>query len=347
MAERLLNGTAMKRLATAALIAALGACGTSAPDDHGYGDGFGTPENPVPADDSRPYAVTSTIDFTVEQVLPPQIELAVQTLRAFADNPARTLVTLADEAGVPAVQDLYNAIPSILRDKLEDWINGEIAKIKINGKTLPEYAGELAAYAETALTQFALDSSMTIKPGVATHTLTGIDFSPAGLSFKVPISGLAADVLTQEPSIQVAEGGALSVGDQHFGLAYGEYAWQGINLASTSVFGGDVRTTLGKAVNCTSLAHAIASKCVLSVCVGHEDLIDGICEGGLDALVAQVHDRLAEFKLDVFRFITGEARLVDDDQDGVADRIVDGTWDAEMNLGLGLRKAPATFSAAR
>ena len=33
--------------------------------------------------------------------------------------------------------------------------------------------------------------------------------------------------------------------------------------------------------------------------------------------------------------------------DGVADRIVNGTWDAEMNLGLGLRHTPATFTATR
>jgi hypothetical protein len=38
---------------------------------------------------------------------------------------------------------------------------------------------------------------------------------------------------------------------------------------------------------------------------------------------------------------------VDDDGDGVADRIVDGAWDAQMNLGLGLRHAPATFTATR
>jgi hypothetical protein len=116
---------------------------------------------------------------------------------------------------------------------------------------------------------------------------------------------------------------------------------------STAAFGGDVRATLGKAINCPALAHTIAGKCVLGVCVGHETQLASICTGGLDALVDQAHARLAAFRLDVFRFIDGAARLVDDDQDGVADRIVDGTWNAEMNLGLGLRKAPATFAATR
>ena len=41
-------------LASVLAVAALGACSASPGDDHGYGDGFGTPDNPVPADDSRP-----------------------------------------------------------------------------------------------------------------------------------------------------------------------------------------------------------------------------------------------------------------------------------------------------
>ena len=159
---------------------------------------------------------------------------------------------------------------------------------------------------------------------------------------------MAVDVaIAADGAVVVEQGGALSFGDQHFGLAYGEYAWQGVNLVSTQLFGGDVRMTLGKALNCMALAHTIASKCVLGVCVGHEAQLDAICEGGLDAIVNEVHERIAAFRLDVFRFISGEAVLVDDDQDGVADRMTDGTWDAQMNLGMGLRKAPATFSAGR
>ena len=337
----------MQRVLASVLAVALGACSTSSPDDHGYGDGFGTPDNPVPADDSRPYAVTSKVDFTVEAILPAQIELAVATLRSFSQNPARTLITLADQYGVPAVKELYDVIPGVIKDRLEGWINDEIDKIKIDGKTLPQYAGEVAALAETALTQFALDSEMALRPGTATHTLTGLDFSPAGLDVKLPITGLAADILTQKPTAVVAEGGALTLGDQHFGLQYGEYAWQGVNLVSTQLFGGDVRMTLGKALDCQALAHTIASKCVLGVCVGHETQLTAICEGGLDAIVNEVHERIAAFRLDVFRFISGTAQLVDDDQDGVADRMTGGAWDAEMNLGMGLRKAPATFSATR
>jgi hypothetical protein len=43
----------------------------------------------------------------------------------------------------------------------------------------------------------------------------------------------------------------------------------------------------------------------------------------------------------------GDAKLVDDNGDGIADRIIEGKWDSEMNIGLGLRKAPSTFEATR
>ena len=134
---------------------------------------------------------------------------------------------------------------------------------------------------------------------------------------------------------------------RHFGLAYGEYAWQGIDAASTALFGGGVRQTLGTVVNCAGLARTVADRCVLGVCVGHETELREICDGGLDAVVGFAHDKLAAMRLDVLHFAKGTAKLVDDDGDGVGDRIADGVWQAELNLGLGLRHAPATFSGTR
>ena len=158
----------------------------------------------------------------------------------------------------------------------------------------------------------------------------------------------AGDILTQAPDIFVAEAGALSfVSEQHFGLNFGKYAWQGIEAASTALFGGTERVTLGKAINCPKLAETIANKCVLGVCVGHKTELTNICNGGLDAAVDLVHDRLADMRIEALRLTSGTARLVDEDGDGVGDKMVDGTWEASMNLGLGLRKAPATFTGAR
>jgi hypothetical protein len=349
LAARLLYGLPMRTAVPASFLAASLAASllVGCTADHGAAaDPVGTQEDPVPAK-TGPYQLVSTVDFTVEAILPPQIEEVVVTLRDFSTNPAKALLDLAERRGVVAVTILRAALPGTLEDKLEGWINAEIEKLKIAGKPITEYAGEIAMLAEIALTQFAVDSELSIDGGAATHRITGLDLHPAGIDFRLPIGGLAGDLLTQEPSLSVAGHGALALGDQHFGLQYGEYAWRGIEAASTLVFGGGVRATLGTAINCPSLAQTIASKCLLGVCVDHEAELRAICEGGLDAVVDFAHDKLAAMRLDVLHFAEGAARLVDDDGDGVGDRIVDGVWQAELNLGLGLRHAPATFTGAR
>jgi hypothetical protein len=326
----------------------LAACGTSAVPDGSAGteDEIGTPENPSLAK-TGPYQVVNRIDFTIEAVLPAQAELVVSTLRALSTNPARALVTVADEAGVPAVATLYGLIPGPIKDRLEGWINDEINKVQIGGKPITDYAGQLAGLADFALTRFSVESELTIHDDSATHRLTALDLMPTGLPIRLAISGLAGDILTQEPSLVVGAAGALSFGDQHFGLNYGEYAWQAIEAVSVSLFGTGVRDTLGRAVNCPNLAANVANRCFLAVCVGHEALLTSICEGGLDAIVDLAHNRLADLRLDALHLASGTATLVDADGDGVGDRIESGVWNAELNIGLGLRHTPATFTGTR
>ncbi|HEX4419638.1 MAG TPA: hypothetical protein VH165_17110 [Kofleriaceae bacterium] len=334
----------MKRLLAVCLLAA---CGTSPSTEAGdAADPVGTQADPVPFK-TGPYEVVNSVDFTVEAILPAQAELVVSTLRALSTDPAHALITIADEAGVPAVGTLYGLIPGVIKDKLEGWINDEIAKVKIGGVPVTDYAGEIAGLADLALSHFAVDSELTIHGDTATHRITALDLTPAGLPLKLPISGLAGDLLTQEPTVTIGEGGALALGDQNFGLNYGEYAWQGLNAASQSLFGADIRGALGNAINCPALAHNVADKCVLDVCVGHETELTSICTGGLDAIVDLLHQRLAAMRLDAFHLASGQATLVDVDGDGVGDQITAGTWDAEMNLGQGLRHTPATFTGGR
>jgi len=349
LARPLLNTLHMRIALLAVCTAQLAACTTTpGADDPGQGnDPVGTPENPVPAK-TGPYAVRNTIDFTAEAILPGQAALVVATLREFSENPARALIEVADQAGVPAVGALYGAIPGVIKDRIEGFINDEIAKIKIAERPITEYAGEIADFAEIALTQFAVDSELDVKSDTAVHRLTALDLSPTGLvDVRVPIGGLAGDILTQEPELVVNEGGGRGFGEQHFGLNYGEYAWQGLELLSTHFFGAGIRASLGNAINCPQLAKSISDKCVLNVCVGHETELRSICEGGLDAIVNFAHDRMAAMRLEALHLATGAARLVDDDGDGVGDRIVEGVWDAELNIGLGLRYAPATFEGSR
>jgi hypothetical protein len=248
---------------------------------------------------------------------------------------------------VPAVGTIRAALPSALEDKLGGWINEEIQKLKIGDTKITTYAGDLAELAEFSLTQFELESELTIDHYETTHTLTALDLSPTGFDIRVPITGLAADILTQHPTITVAEGGLVSFGNQTFGLAYGTYAWNALDAISTQQFGQDIRGTLGVAVNCDAFARNIADKCVLGACVGHETELKAICNGGLDGLVDFTKGKFTALDLNAFQFETGVATLVDDDADGFGDRVVGGVWEAKMNIGMGLRHAPATFEGAR
>ena len=332
----------MKRALALSLLAA---CSTSVES----GKGAGTPDNPQPQQSNEgPYQVVTSIDFTAEAVLPPQAETVVSGLRDFSQNPAQTLINLATQAGVPAVSQLYGAIPSQLTSPLEGWINGEIEKVQIGGMPITTWAGNFASIADTAFTKFDVDSTLAIDGNQATHTLTFLDFTPTGvLNQKVPLAGVTADILTQTPTVDVGMAGAITLGSEQFGLLFGEYAWDAVNAECTTLYGADLRTTLGNAVNCTAVAQAVANKCVLTVCVGHANLIDQLCEGGLDALVAQIHQQFDQINLAALSYGTGTGTLVDVDGDGIADRIDNGTWDAQMDLGLGLRHTPATFIGLR
>ena len=288
-----------------------------------------TPPKPVA---QGAYDVHSSIDLTAELVLPQTAANVVVTLRDFSTNPAHTMLTLATEAGVPAIDDL----PSYVEEKLEGWINAEIAKVTLDGTPITEVAGSIAGLAETSLSKLELDSKLDIAAN--THTLQQVDLPAFGTSYAIAVT---------ETATCSSSAGVLSIGDHTYGLAYGEYIWKAMNEHMVATYGVDLRGALGAAVNCPSLAATVAAKCVWGYCVGHEAELTAICEAGLDEVVERVHDKLAEQRFDAMHFITGTATLVDGDKDGVAEALAAGTWDAELNAGQGLRHAPATFIGTR
>jgi hypothetical protein len=291
---------------------------------------------------SGAYQVRSTIDVTAEAVLPAPAEELVVTLRDFSVHPGHTLIDLADQAGVPAVSELRALLPDVLESRLDGWLDDEIAKLRIDGVPVTQLAGQAAALAETALTRFELDSELQLDGDHATHRLTAIDLVPAGLATR-----LALEVEISAEAPMTSRAGQLSIGDHRFGLAYGDYLWRAVDAEIAARFGGGIRATLGRAVDCPRLAQTIANKCVLGVCVGHATQLDELCERGLDEVVGIAQDNIAELRFDVLHFQAGSARLVDSSGDGVADALANGVWTAEINAGFGLRHAPATFAATR
>jgi hypothetical protein len=341
----------MKRVAILCLTAGcLGSPSDSTPT------GSGSPDDPEPAAlrlAATPYALRSHFDLSAEAVLPDQAEQVVAVLRELSSNPARALLSHADDAGVPAVELLYAALPGPLADRLEGWINDEIARAVIGNVPVTVFAGQLAALADTALGGFDLTSELTVRGELAVHRLTAIELpdptQETGRTIAIAIGELPApvsDVLTQAPELSVDPRRGLALGEQHFGLDYGEYAWQAVEAATRARSGRGVRTALGDAIACPALAAAVANHCLLGVCVGHAAELTDACEAGLDALVDAAHERLAELRFEFLHLASGHARLVDRDGDGIAELIADGTWQAELDLGAGLRRAPARFASA-
>jgi hypothetical protein len=330
------------RTLAAVVIAALAACAAEDPDPWTYGEGLGTPDNPIP-EDNVSYVVTSRIDFTMNGTTPSEVVATIAGVKSFAQNPARTLLQNADQT---AVQQLKTAIGTTLANNLEGYLNTEIDKARVATKTLRQFATDVASITETSLTKFYIDSTLSMTPAKTTHVLTDVNFKPLSVDIVVLIGGVVADKLTQTPSLSVAPAGAMTLGDQKFGLAFGDHAWSGINLASTTMYGTGVQMTFQTGMNCAAVAKAVAAKCSGS-CVGHESELRAICDGGTAKLVGDLREHVAAFHLSLFRLASGTAKLLDENYDGLADRIVDGMWSVELDLGTGVRQATAAFTAAK
>ncbi len=295
---------------------------------------------------SGPYAVTSNIEITIEALLPEPAANLVETLRDFSQHPAHTLLDLAEDAGVPAVGTIRAYLPSFLEDKLEGWIDDEIGELAIAGLPVPQFAGSIVALAETALSQVNIESTLTIEGTTATHRLSALDLSPAGIDTQLELGQFPSDIVSRQATVQTTRS-TLSIGDHMFSVAYGRYAWQALEAKMIADHGANIRGLLGSAVNCPAVAAKVATKCLLGQCVGHATELTQICERGLDEAVARAKAKLETFRFDALHFAAGTAEMIDADSDRVARRLTNGVWTAEINAGQGLRHAPATFTAIR
>jgi hypothetical protein len=285
------------------------------------------PIDQQPVNATGSYDVRSTLDLTVDALLPAAIHDKVVVLHDFSQHPAKTLFETAEAAGVPAVEDIRDALPSHVEDKLYGWIDGEIAKLSTNGTSVTQHA-DLAALAEQSLGKFAIDSTLVVTGTTAAHTLATLDLSPAGIAATFPLPNMTA-----HPTCASTDG-TFMIGAHGYSIPYGKYVWQAINAEL------DIRAALGAAVPCAAIAHTVAAKCVLGVCVGHEAQLTEICERGLDEAVDRVHDEFTATKLDLLQLDGGVATLTDANT-------MTGTWSAKIDVGQGLRHAPATFTATR
>ena len=321
------------RILLAVVVANLTGCAAEDPAV-GYPTGLGTPTDPLPAEGV--YLVQSQVALSLGNA---DIDTAIAQLRAFSQNGGTTL--LAQSAGTPPRQAL-DTLPTALRSKLDGWIDLELDKQKLGTVPARQAIGDIATMAHNVATEFVLESTLTITPTGAQHSLRDLNFRPSSLDIIVPIGGLMADQIMQRPTSEVREGGALALGDQHFGLAFGSHAWQGLNLAVETKYGGDL--SIVQHLDCNAVAQSVAARCVSGSCVGHVTDLLAVCQRGMTTLVDRLEAGLAPVVLDALRFAPCMARLVDANHDGVGEQIV-GTWDAQTDVGTGMHATQIAFTA--
>jgi hypothetical protein len=324
----------MHRLSFAVLLTSLVACAAEEPPP-GYPMGLGTPSDPVPG--PYPYLVRSRVAAPLGV---PAVTGAIADLAAFSQHGGTAL--LAQNEGTSSAQAL-NALPTALRSKLEGWIDIELDKQKLGTTPARQTVGQIATMAQTIVDNFVVESTLTLSPTGAVHQFTDLTFQPLSMDVVVPIGGLMADTLVAKPTATVGLAGALQLGDQHFGLAFGSHAWQALDLATNQRFGGSV--TIIEQLDCNAIAQAVAARCISGTCVGHASDLATVCKNGLSTLVEELRDSLAPIDLATLRFASGAARLVDDNNDGIADRIVEGTWQTETDAGTGVHATQVAFTA--
>lgn len=357
----------MTRIPTLALLLGstmLAACGE---DDAPPSDEPQPPAHAAAADTASPaadeprarmstagtYALASDVTVEAVALLPASAHQGVLVLEGLRDHPARTLFDLAEAAGVPAVGTLRAALPGALESRLEGWIDARVRAVTTGDGTLADVIAAVSVLAHAEVGALHLGSHLSLADDGARHRLDSVALEVAGqvLAYDVaPLAtvGVELDVATSATVVHERTGADLTLGAHGFGLPYGRLAWRALDDLVRARFGRDLRALLGAQVDCAGVAATVADQCVLGACVGHEAELTTICEAGLDRAVAELRTRVEAAALTPFTFAGGQARLVDGAPvDGVASRLTDGLWDAQLDLGVGPRPAPATFTGER
>ncbi|KAB2897062.1 MAG: hypothetical protein F9K40_13475 [Kofleriaceae bacterium] len=296
------------------------------------------------------YQLASSVDVEAQQLLPATAYEAVQILQGLRDDPAETLFDLAEDAGVPAVGTIRDALPSALESRLYGWIDGYIQGVTTGDGTIAQVIDGVVSAAQTDIAHLGLDSTLSITDGAGVHRLDTVTLELQGQSLSYDVAPLASVGVELEVPVTatVDATNGLALGAHGFGFPYGKIAWRAIEDQVSARYGTDLRGLLGRQVDCAGMAAYVASRCYLGVCVGHESELNSICEAGLDYAVQKVREKVESAQVQPLALDAGTATMYDANlSDNVCSVIEGGVWSARLDVGNGLRAAPATFTGAR
>ncbi len=296
------------------------------------------------------YQLTSALDVEAQTLFPSTAYDAMLILEGLRDNPAMTLFDLAEDAGVPAVEEIRDALPSYLESRLYGWIDGHVQSVTTGDGTIAQVITGVLDVCHAEIAEIRLTSALTIDGADASHRLETVELEVQGrmMAFDVaPLAGIGAE-LDVAVDATCAPDGALSLGTHGWSYPYGKLAWQALEDMVVARYGRDLRALVGAQVNCPAMAQVVASKCYWGQCVGHAAELTEICEEGLDYGVAKIRERVeantvAPISLDAGAAVLAEGHI----DDNIADDVTGGVWTARIDLSQGLRPAPATFTGSR
>jgi hypothetical protein len=307
-------------------------------------------EPAAPMTTNGTYALASTVDVEAQALLPGSAYEAVQILQGLRDRPAETLFDLAEEAGVPAVGTIRDALPGPLESRLYGWIDGYIQGVTTGDGTIATVINSVVSAAQTDVAYIGLDSTLAINNGVAQHRLDTVTIELPGRALSYDVAPLAAVGVELDVAVTatVSESNALTLGAHAWTFPYGKLVWRAIEDQVVAQYGTDLRGLLGRQVDCAGMAADIADTCYWGQCVGHETELNQICNAGLDYAVQKVRAKVESAQVQPLALDAGTATMYDADlSDSVCSVIDSGAWTARLDLGHGLRSAPATFTGER
>ena len=301
------------------------------------------------------YQVTST--YNAAGALPDVATDTLAILDGLADDPAGTLIDLAEEAGAP-----IDWVPDAVRDQFADWVNEYIASRVFQGAPVTEEIARWTQDIAGMLHHFDIVSTMDMATleGVTTvnHTLAAVAFDFRG-TYRLVDTPDIVDQLTiaRDVSCDLADTGdgqaRIDIGDHAFHMPLGDFAVDGFNLGLQEVLGiADLTAALELLIDCPGLADQVSSRCLGPFCVGHRDEIESFCRMGIDLVVDKVESRIASIEFAELHLASGEAAMLDAAKgdsvlDGTFDQIDSGVWQALVNIDGHELPVEATFVGAR
>jgi hypothetical protein len=347
----------MRSLALAATVL-VAACDPADPPDP-------TPE-PVhdPAALTGTYQVTSQFEVPATVAAPGPLGDVLRLLHELSVNPAGGLLDMAEMAGVPALGTLRDLLPSSLEDELEGWMNGYLDTATVGGVSPHDEIVALDDMIRSVLLDWDLRSTLDLPASASgTHAPIALVFSAGGEPIVVPVDATAPVTAGTDVTATViwpSGGGSPSVaiGDHAMGIPFGHYTLTAIDTITEMEYGTPgIGAALDAIVDCAAMATSVGAQCVgpewARVCVGHEAELTEICEGGLDALAAQLEESILGIDYQAIHFVSGTATVegvaVDDvASTATASALSSGTWTSTIDLAQGEpEEATATFTATR